>query len=225
MVKTTSALGLTTAALGLPAAGASKVEIEFLRSSCGEDKQGAPRVLVAYASRCGTTGEVADAIAGVLCDKGAACDVRLVREVDDLASYDAAVIGSAARMAKWLPEAVQLIGKNKEALSTKPVAYFVTGTQMVPEQPQLDVKGPPPKDETMEQRQKRVKAYLDPVLRKYPEVKPVDIGAFAGALYFDRLKRAEKAMMKGAGFIEGDWRNFERIRAWAGEISPALLKA
>jgi len=36
------------------------------------------RILIAYASKCGSTGEVAQAISQVLCDAGATVDVRRV---------------------------------------------------------------------------------------------------------------------------------------------------
>jgi len=63
------------------------------------------------------------------------------------------------------------------------------------------------------------------VLKKVPEVKPADIGIFAGTLEFAKLSAGAKAIMKTAGFIEGDFRDFEAIRSWARGIAPALLKA
>ncbi len=57
------------------------------------------RILVAYATRAGSTAEVAEVVAGVLRESGAEIevDVRPVREVRVLAGYDAVVLGTAMR--------------------------------------------------------------------------------------------------------------------------------
>jgi len=218
-------IGLTAAAaLGLPGLGKAKVEIEFVESSCGKDKKTAWNVLVAYASKCGSTGEVAEAIGKEICEAGAAADVRLLKDVDDLSYYTAVIVGGAIRNFKWLSEASKFVEEHEQALSQLPVAYFMTCLQIVPGQPALSKKGKPPQDESDEQKRKRVLSYLDPVLKNSPQVKPEDIGIFAGALDFAKLKGAEKVMMNSLGFVEGDFRDFEAIKAWAKEIAPRLLK-
>jgi flavorubredoxin len=68
---------------------------EFLQTSCGEEKQAAKKVLIAYASMHGSTGEVAGALAKDLCAAGASVDIRLVGTVRDLSPYQAVVVGSA----------------------------------------------------------------------------------------------------------------------------------
>ena len=67
------------------------------------------RTLVAYASRAGSTAEVAEAIGRTLAEDGAQVDVRLVKEVADLSPYRAVVAGSAIQGGKWLPEAMQFV--------------------------------------------------------------------------------------------------------------------
>src|SRR4030066_1705558 len=66
---------------------AQAAKVEFPESSCGLEKKTGKKVLVAYASYCGTTGGVAEAIGNVLCNRGAVGDVRLVKNVGDLSSY------------------------------------------------------------------------------------------------------------------------------------------
>ena len=82
--------------------------------------------MIAYASFCGSTGGVAEAIGEVLCKRGAKVDVRLVKNVNDVSSYDAAVIGSAVRSSAWWPEAVKFVKENNVILSRIPIAYFLT---------------------------------------------------------------------------------------------------
>jgi flavodoxin len=61
-------------------------------------------MLVAYASKAGSTGEVTEVIGRVLCDEGAAVEVKPIREVDDPSGYGAVVVGGAVRMGRWLPD-------------------------------------------------------------------------------------------------------------------------
>ena len=114
-----------------PSQNVQAAKVEFPESSCGLEKKTGKKVLVAYASYCGTTGGVAEAIGKVLCDRGAVVDVRPVKNVGDLSSYQAAVIGSATRTASWWPEAISFVAGHKKTLSRIPVAYFVTRLALV----------------------------------------------------------------------------------------------
>src|SRR5688500_3500374 len=82
-------------------------------------------MLVAYASRAGSTAEVAEAIGEVLREAGAEADVRPVQAVEGLAGYDALVLGSAIWVGKPLPEALRFAAAQQRALANLPVAYFV----------------------------------------------------------------------------------------------------
>ena len=63
------------------------------------------RILVTYATRAGSTAEVAAACAETLAARGYAVDVKPVKEKTQLTGYSAVVLGSAIRMGDWLPEA------------------------------------------------------------------------------------------------------------------------
>ena len=181
--------------------------VEFIESRCEKDRKMKSRILIAYGSRCGSTGGVAEAIGQVLCETGAAVDVRLVGNVNDLSPYQAVIAGSAIRMGKWLPEVVGFVKTHHDTLSRVPVAYFVVCMTM--------------KDDTVENRRK-VLAYLDPVRKQVPQVKPVDVGLFAGMVDFSKLSFVHSLMLKVKGAPEGDFRNWEAIRTWAAGMRPAL---
>jgi len=53
----------------------------LLTSACQGDAEMSKKILVAYATRTGSTGEVADAIARRLCEAGLSVEVRPVAEV------------------------------------------------------------------------------------------------------------------------------------------------
>ena len=181
--------------------------VEFIESSCEKDKKMKSKLLITYGSRCGSTGGVAEAIGQVLCEEGVAVDVRLVKNVNDLSTYQAVIVGSAIRMGKWLPEVVEFVKTHQDTLSRVPVAYFTVCLTM--------------KDDTVENRRKAL-AYLDPVRKQFPQVKPVDIGLFAGAVDYKKLSFAYSLILKVMGAPEGDFRNWEAIRTWGAGRRPAL---
>jgi len=192
--------GLTTLGLRQPA-------IEYIESSCGKEEDVGNKILVAYASRAGSTGEVAEAIGQVLCEAGAAVDVRLVKEVTDLSPYRAVIVGSAIYMGKWMSEAVKFVETHRETLSQMPVACFTVCLTL--------------KEDTEENR-REVAAYLDPVREV---VQPVDVGLFAGVMDYNKLPFIFRLMMKAMKSPQGDFRDWEAIRAWAAGVRPALLGA
>ena len=190
---------------GLATLGLRQPAIEYIESSCGKEENVEDKILVAYVSRAGSTGEVAEAIGQVLCEAGAAVDVRLAKEVTDLSPYRAVVVGSGIRVGKWLPEAVQFVEQHQEALSRVPVAYFLVCLTL--------------RDDTEENR-REVAAYLDPVREV---VQPVDVGLFAGVMDYAKLPFIFRLMMKAMGSPEGDFRDWEAIRDWAGQVSARLV--
>ena len=185
-------------------------KVEFPESSCGLEKKTGKKVLVAYASHCGTTGGVAEAIGKVLCDRGAMVDVRLVKNVGDIISYQAAVIGSATLRASWWPEAISFVEGHKKMLSRIPVAYFLTCLALY-------------KDN--EESRRIARSYMESVLKAAPDVKPVDMGLFSGTLDYSKMGLMYRTVMKykmGKNRVpEGDFRNWTAIRTWAeGLCSP-----
>lgn len=218
------AMGLLVAALGLPKTGRAKDEVEFIQTSCGQDKAEAAKVLIAYDSKYGTTGEVAEVMAKEICAAGAACDVKLAKEVTDLAPYAAVIVGSAVRNFGWMPDAVNFVKKNANTLKEKKVAYFMMSLQILPQQPHLNDKMRKIEGESEEDRRKRVISYLDPVLKESPQVLPLDTGVFAGVIWFEKLTRTDRVLMKNMGFVEGDFRDWDAIKAWAKKMAEALLK-
>ncbi|MCB0213711.1 MAG: pentapeptide repeat-containing protein [Anaerolineae bacterium] len=162
------------------------------------------KILVAYASVSGSTGEVAAAIGEVLEQKPhVTVDVCHVRDAVDVDQYSALVLGSSIRAGRWLPEAFTFLENHDEAMQRVPVAYFTTCLTMV--------------SDTQDSRQ-TVVAYMEPVRLAAPHINPVGLGLFAGA-----LDPARAPIMPSVHTAQGDYRNWEAIRAWAEEIRPALL--
>ena len=143
------------------------------------------------------------AIGGVLRQMDVTVEVHNAKDVTDLRAYDAVVLGSSIRGGRWLPEAIRFIERFREQLATRPVAYFTTCLTLA-------------KDN--EESRRIVLSYLDPVLRLAPEIQPVGLGMFAGS-----LDQQHTVVMQNDVYPQGDYRNWDRIRKWAAEISPLLV--
>jgi menaquinone-dependent protoporphyrinogen oxidase len=161
------------------------------------------RILVAYASSSGSTGEVAQAIGDVLRQE-ADVDVRNVKDVEQVRTYNAVVLGSSIRAGRWLPEAIRFLENARTALAERPVAYFITCLALI--------------DETADNRETAL-SYLEPILRMTPEITPIGLGLFAGSLDAQRASSLPVDIPP-----HGDYRDWEKIRAWAAEIQSKLLK-
>jgi len=185
-------------------------DIAFMERSCGENHPQPRRVLVAYASRCGSTDSVAEAMGDVLCGMGASVDVRLVENVKDLGPYQAVIVGSAIRRGNWLPEATAFVKSNQDTLSRLPIAYFVVCLTM--------------KDDRPENRDKAL-AYLDTVRKDAPRIRPAAVGLFPGVLDFSKLSFVNQSIFKAKGVSEGDYRNLAAEKGWASNLGPALVAA
>jgi menaquinone-dependent protoporphyrinogen oxidase len=202
-------LALSAGAVGaalLPAAGAgSDRGAVFPESTCRPGEPGAQRVLVAYASRYGSTGGVAEAMGQALCSPGTSVDVRLVDHVTDLSPYRAVVVGSAIQRGQWLPEAVDFVKRHEVLLGQRPTAYFLTCMTLREDTPA---------------RRTEVRAYLDPVFREAPRIRPFSLGLFSGALDFSQLSLLYRIILKAKGGQQGDYRNWPAIKAWAQGLRP-----
>jgi len=192
-----------TLSLGsLSAAGSGyAASIVLPESRCGDKNNNmAKKILVSYASEYGSTGGVAEAIGKELCSKGAKADVFLARNVKNLSSYQGVIVGSAIYRGKWMPEAINFVKTNSEILRQIPVAFFMVCMTM---------------HQPSEENRRKALAYLDPVLQTIPQVKPVDIEPFAGAMHYSNLSWLNKKIIQSKEVPEGDFRDWEAIRAWA----------
>lgn len=178
------------------------------------------KVLVAYASKYGSTKGIADFIGERLRQQGIETDVQEVGAVPNVIDYDAFVIGSAVYMYHWLKEARQFVSRNRTLLASRPVWLFSSGpvgtqTKDSKGREVRDVSGPKEIDE------------LQGV------VKPRDHRVFFGALDGTRLtgtigfayRLARRSQAAREAMPEGDFRDWNEIEAWASSIARELKTA
>ncbi|MFC1919938.1 flavodoxin domain-containing protein [Chloroflexota bacterium] len=189
------------------------------------------KVLVTYATNSGSTGEVAEAIAKTLGEEDETqADVRHVKEVDDISSYNAVIVGGPMMMG-WHKEAVNFLVKHEQGLSRVPVAYFLTalhltkttetsfGTALLFQDLNLAKAPMDEKKLSFREKQHTVASYLGPALKKAPLVKPIGAGFFGGKLDYSKLSFLQKLFVRLIIRAEaGDFRNWEAIREWAESL-------
>jgi menaquinone-dependent protoporphyrinogen oxidase len=158
------------------------------------------KVLIAYATRCGSTVEVAQAVAEELTKRGFAVDVRQAAKVTEIDGYTAVVVGSAVRFGSWMPEAVKFVEQNRAALNNLPTAFFAVHLMNMSDD---------------DASRKARLAYLDPV-RKL--VSPKAEAFFPGVGDLSKVSFLERLIGKMVKSPEGDFRDWTKIRAWAQEI-------
>ena len=165
------------------------------------------RTLVAYASRAGSTAEVAETVGDVLRESGIDVDVRSVKDVADVAGYDALILGSAIWAGKPLPEMRRFVSDRRDAMSGMPVAYFILCDLL--------------REYTPANRQVAL-GYVAP-LRELHE--PVSVGMFAGRRDFSKVHPLLSWVLKHVlRLVEGDFRDWEQIRAWAATVAVQLTR-
>ena len=164
------------------------------------------KVLVAYATKYGATAEIAEKIGEVLAQAGIAVEVAAVKQVKDLAAYDAVVLGSAVYIGRWRKEAVRFLKASAEQLSRRPLWIFSSG--------------PTGKGDAVELANGwRFPKALEHQLDK---IKPREIVVFHGAIDPGKMKGLEKWMIQKVGAAVEDSRDWEAIASWAGAIASAL---
>lgn len=158
------------------------------------------RILIAYASVRGSTGEVAQAVAETVTKRGFAVDLLTVKKVRDLKSYRAVVIGSAIRFGKWLSEASDFVRDHREQLAQVPTSYFTVCITL--------------RENTAETRAKAY-GFLEPVRQM---LRPKSEGWFAGKIDYDRAALWERLLGKAMKIPGGDFRDWDAIRKWAEQV-------
>jgi menaquinone-dependent protoporphyrinogen oxidase len=172
-------------------------------------------ILVAYATRHGSTAGIAERIAEHLRATGLSADARPASEVRDAPRYDAFVIGGAAYMFHWLGDATKFVERNRDVLAVKPTWLFSSGpigTDLVDKQGRDVFEATIPKEfphlrELVHPRGERIFfGAID------PDAKPIGMAE----RFMHVLPAGKDALPKG------DFRDWPVIDAWADEIADAL---
>lgn len=166
------------------------------------------KVLVAYATRHGSTTDIAEKIGDTLQSNGLQADVLSIADISTLAGYQAIVLGSAVYAGQWEKEAVDFLTRNERSLAEVPTWFFSSG--------------PTGEGDALE----LVKGWRFPetLLSIADRIHPRDMTVFHGEINSDRLSFGEKLIVKGVRAKIGDFRDWEAIKKWAIGVAEAILK-
>jgi menaquinone-dependent protoporphyrinogen oxidase len=156
-------------------------------------------ILVAYASKYGSTREVAESIAATLRERLLRADVRAAGGVEDLDEYTGVVLGGAIYMGRWHRDARGFAEHFADELAELPVAVFALG----------------PVDDDPGHRagsEKQFRLALDRLT-----FEPVATQLFGGAVDPARLRFPFNHMHAA------DARDWDAIRGWARELADRFV--
>jgi menaquinone-dependent protoporphyrinogen oxidase len=161
------------------------------------------KVLVSAASRHGATAEIAEEIGKELraAFDDVVVDVRPAGQVSSVENYDAVVLGSGVYAGHWLEPARELAENHAEVLAARPTWLFSSGPIGDPPKPEEDPVDVAPILEATGAREHKV---------------------FSGKMEKRELGFAEKAIVLALRAPEGDFRDWDAIRRWAGGIAGSL---
>lgn len=165
-------------------------------------------VLVGYATRYGSTQEVAEAVAETLREGGLAVDIQPLREVRPFTGYSAVVVGAPLFMFRWHKDALRFLSRHRQALTERSVAVFALG---------------PVHDPYDEQEWQSSRAQLDKELAKFPWLTPVALQVFGGK--YDPAKLRFPLNLFAGSEPASDLRDWTAIRAWASDLAEKLQPA
>ncbi len=164
-----------------------------------------PVVLVTYATRSGSTAEVAQAVAQTLRENSVAVEIQPIHSVHSLEKYAAVVLGVPLYIGRFHKDARRFLAANRSALMKVPVALFVLGPAQKEE-----------KDWTGAQTQ------LQKELAKFPWLSPVSQKILGGKFDPSKLGFPFNLIPALRKMPASDVRDWTAIRAWAVEVAAIL---
>jgi menaquinone-dependent protoporphyrinogen oxidase len=164
------------------------------------------KLLVTYASKYGSTAEIAEVLGKELQKRSYEVEVKPVDKVDNLEGYDGFVIGSALYAGGWMKPAANFLQTNQTLLTKHPVWLFSSGPTS---------QGDP--NEIMDGWE-----FPEDLTSVADKIKPKDIILFHGNIDLDKLNFAESMIIKSVKATVGDYRDWLVIRGWARTIDLAI---
>ena len=157
------------------------------------------KVLIAYATKHGSTAEVAHGIAETLRRDRFDVDVVEARHVHRVSGYDGVIVGGSIYVGKWHPDALGLVNRHADEMKRIPVAIFALGPKTLEEH---DIA--------------TSRAQLDAALAKATNIHPERIAIFGGVIDPSKVHFPFNRMPAS------DARDWNTITAWALEFGTIV---
>ncbi|MFE2872876.1 flavodoxin domain-containing protein [Embleya sp. NPDC059259] len=164
------------------------------------------KVLIAYASAHGSTREIAHRIGERLRRGGLQARVGPMDEIEDLAPFDACILGSAIHDGAWLSSAAAFVDEHCVELADRPVWLFDVGLARALGGG-FERHAPTPES----------------VAKVSAIAKVHDYHRFAGAIARDDLSFRGRLFFRLVRGRFGDFRDWSEIEGWADGIADELV--
>lgn len=162
-------------------------------------------VYVITASKHGSTAEIGAAIAERLSDLGHGAIAIDAADVGRLDEGSAIVLGSPIYMGKWMKPAREVLDRLAAEEPGRLVFTFTVGP----------IGDPPHPDD----------AQADQEVERFNAERASSHRMFTGKLDRSELGRLERLAVKAVKAPDGDYRDWDAVRAWVDEISDQLIEA
>lgn len=162
-------------------------------------------ILVAYATKYGTTRDIAARIATILSEAGFSVQLQAADKVTRLSGYDAVVLGSSVYFDNWLADAEVLVDNCRDGLTNKAIWLFSVGLT-----PELIGKA-----KLNNWLPVRVRSLIDALQLQ-------DAVCFAGKVDASITDSSDWLANSDLRDIHDDYRNWEVIESWASDIGKQL---
>jgi menaquinone-dependent protoporphyrinogen oxidase len=156
-------------------------------------------VLVTYATKHGSTDEVAESVAETLRETGLEVELAPAGAVEDLAAYGAVVLGTAIHMGRLHADTRLFLRRFREELAARPLAVYGMGPRTT-EPGDLDAS----------------RSQLTGGLARVPELAPFAVTIFGGVLDPSELRFPFNRM------AAVDARDWYAIQTWAALVASHL---
>ncbi|MVU78376.1 flavodoxin [Nocardia sp. ET3-3] len=167
------------------------------------------RILVAYATRYGTTREIAAVVAAALRESGLEVDCRAMDDLHSIDDYRGIVLGAPFYYGRWPRAARRFLDRFGPVLAHRDVAVFATG-RIEPDRPEAESR-----------------SQLDALLERYRWLQPFAVALFGGRWDPAALRGFDRWMHKLPGsplhtLTATDLRNWDAIGEWATHVAAAF---
>ena len=176
------------------------------------------KVLIAYSTWAGATHQVADEIEKELSKNDLQVNVMPAKDVRSVSDYQAVILGTSIHAGQMTGDFNRFLNRFHKELVVKSTSFFVVCFNMI---------------EDNEKNKGETLGWLNKSLSKFPEIKPVSLGLFAGAAVTDSeefnklnvlVKKLIESMKKSMDTDKGksDFREWDKIQSWAAEVAGKI---
>lgn len=156
------------------------------------------KILVVWASRHGSTRDIANAIYEEMRSEGVDVDIVNAADAKDISEYGGVVLGSSVHMTQWEESMRTFMKEHQAELFEKHLWTFSARLSSVPTGL---VKDPA--------RVGATQIGVQPRMNKQ----------FSGCLDPSKLTLRERTIARLGGAVEGDFRDWDDIRGWARSVA------